>query len=255
MEHVEGQNLKQLVEAGPLNLRDVIKIASQIADGLHAAHTRNIVHRDIKSANIMITGKGQVKIMDFGLAKLSGFSMLTKEGTTVGTVSYMSPEQTNGEPVDQRTDIWSMGVIIYEMVSGQLPFKGQYDSAVIYSIMNEEPEPLTALRTGVPMELERIVLKTMAKDPDNRYQNVNEIPVDLKAVDIKSGSSTQLETSSYNLKTTKKPNKWPRMIPWGIIILLASWWRGVVLSPGEKYDGRKLSYPADFSGGKYKTAV
>ena len=99
MEHIDGQNLKQLVEHGPLKLRDVIRIASQIADGLYAAHARNIVHRDIKSANIMITAKGQVKIMDFGLAKLAGASMLTREGTTVGTVSYMSPEQTHGESV------------------------------------------------------------------------------------------------------------------------------------------------------------
>jgi len=220
MEHIEGQNLKQLVESGPLKLKDVINISTQIAEGLHAAHFKNIVHRDIKSANIMITDKGQVKIMDFGLAKLSNVSMLTREGSTVGTVSYMSPEQTQGESVDQRTDIWSLGVMMYEMVSGQLPFKGQYDSAVIYSIMHEEAEPLTALRTAVPMELERIILKLMAKDPDNRYQHVNEIPVDLKAIDIKSGSSTKLETSTYTFKTTKKLNRWPQAVPWVIIILL-----------------------------------
>jgi serine/threonine protein kinase len=110
-------------------------------------------------------------------------------------------------------------VIIYEMVSGHLPFKGQYDSAVIYSIMHEEPEPLTAVRTGVPMELERIVFKALAKEKENRYQNVNEIPVDLKAIDIKSGSSTKLETSSFAPRTSKKSNKWLQMIPWGITTL------------------------------------
>jgi serine/threonine protein kinase len=146
MEYIEGQNLKQMVESGPLKLKDVVRIGSQIAEGLHAAHTKDIIHRDIKSANIMITENGQVKIMDFGLAKLSNVSMLTQEGTTVGTVSYMSPEQTHGESVDYRTDIWSLGVIIYEMVSGQLPFKGQYDSAVIYSIMHEEAEPIMKFR-------------------------------------------------------------------------------------------------------------
>jgi serine/threonine-protein kinase len=190
MEYVEGQNLKQLLESGPLKLRDVIKISSQIAEGLQAAHARNIVHRDIKSANIMITGNGQVKIMDFGLAKLAGVSMLTREGTTVGTVSYMSPEQTHGEVVDQRTDIWSLGVIIYEMVSGQLPFKGQYDSAVIYSIMHEEPEPLTAFRTGLPKPLEGMVNKLLAKDRNSRYQHVVEVPVDLKAIDLGSSSNS-----------------------------------------------------------------
>jgi serine/threonine protein kinase len=232
MEYIEGQNLKQMVESGPLKLKDVVRIGSQIAEGLYAAHTKDIIHRDIKSANIMITENGQVKIMDFGLAKLSNVSMLTQEGTTVGTVSYMSPEQTHGESVDYRTDIWSLGVIIYEMVSGQLPFKGQYDSAVIYSIMHEEAEPITALRTGVPMELERIVSKTMAKEAANRYQNVNEIPVDLKAIDIKSGSSTKLETSSYALRTSnqlkKEQRQWVKTIPWIIaglmtIVAILSW--------------------------------
>jgi len=181
MEFIEGQSLREKIEAGPMKIEEAIKFAMQIADGLQAAHEKGITHRDIKSANIMITEKNQVKIMDFGLAKLArGGTMLTKEGMTLGTAAYMSPEQARGEVVDHRTDIWSLGVVLYEMISGRLPFRGEYESAMMYSILNEEPEPLTALRTGVPMELERIVNKALAKKADTRYQHIDEMYVDLK---------------------------------------------------------------------------
>ncbi|MCI0697479.1 serine/threonine-protein kinase [candidate division KSB1 bacterium] len=180
MEFVERQSLKAKIEAGPLKLDEALGIAMQVAEGLQAAHEKKITHRDIKPANVMITTKAQVKIMDFGLAKLAGRTVITKEGTTLGTVAYMSPEQARGEKVDHRTDIWSFGVVLYEMITGQLPFKGEYDQAVMYSIMNEEPEPVTGLRTGVPMELKRIVSKCLEKAPEERYQSSTEIQVDLK---------------------------------------------------------------------------
>jgi serine/threonine protein kinase len=152
MAFIEGHGLDGKIAAGPLKLNEALDIAHQAAEGLQEAHSHNIVHRDIKPANIMITPKGgsraQVTIMDFGLAQLTEHSKLTRLDETMGTVAYMSPEQTMGAEVDRRSDIWALGVVLYEMITGQRPFKGHYDKAVMYSITNEEPEPLTALRTG-----------------------------------------------------------------------------------------------------------
>jgi len=223
MEFIEGRSLREMIEAGPLKIDEAIKFAMQIADGLQAAHEKGITHRDIKSANIMITEKNQVKIMDFGLAKLArGGTMLTKEGMTLGTVAYMSPEQARGEVVDHRTDIWSLGVVMYEMISGRLPFRGEYEAAMMYSILNEEPEPLTSLRSNVPMDLERVVAKMLAKNPAARYQHVDELPVDFKSIDLSASGTSRISMA----KVTKQPEKqsafWPRAIPWSIAMLFAA---------------------------------
>ncbi len=193
MAYYEGQTLKERLRVGathasPLPILEAIDIAIQIAQGLHEAHEKGIIHRDIKPANIIITDKGQVKILDFGLAKLKGQIHLTKEGTTVGTVAYMSPEQARGEKVDHRTDIWSLGVVLYEMLTGQLPFRGEYDQAVIYSILNEQPKTINLVRKDVPGKLEDIVDKSMEKNLSRRYQNMQEIVKDLK--EAKTGSFT-----------------------------------------------------------------
>ncbi len=184
MEYVEGETLKDKIETGPLRLKEAVEIAAQIADGLQEAHHKGIIHRDVKPANVMVTSKGQAKIMDFGIAKSTDKTVLTKTGMTLGTVAYMSPEQIGGEGVDGRSDIWSAGAVLYEMITGLRPFRGGYEQAVLYAILNTDPEPVTALRTGVPMELERIVSKAMAKDKRDRYQHVEEMPVDLRAVEI-----------------------------------------------------------------------
>ncbi|MFQ5771404.1 MAG: serine/threonine protein kinase, partial [bacterium] len=170
MAYYEGKSLNDIVGVGhvqPLPLDTAINYAMEIAKGLQAAHKKGIVHRDIKSANILVTDDGHVKIVDFGLAKLAGRTVITKEGTTLGTTAYMSPEQAQGTEVDHRTDIWALGAVLYEMVTGRQPFQGDYKQAVVYSIMNEEPEPLTGLRTGVTMELEQIVNKCLAKNAAN----------------------------------------------------------------------------------------
>jgi Tol biopolymer transport system component len=151
----------------------------------------------------MITDDDQVKIVDFGLAKLSGNTKLTKAGSTIGTAAYMSPEQMKGEKVDHRTDIWSLGVLIYEMLTGQLPFKGDYEQAITYAVLNEEPEPLTAVRTGIPMALEWVVNKAMAKEPTKRYQHVDEIPVDLET--IETGPSTVSRISTKTVVRSEAP--------------------------------------------------
>lgn len=150
----DGETLKDKIERSPLKVEDAINITTQIALGLSKAHEKNIVHRDIKPANVLITSDGTVKILDFGLAKLRGLSKLTKTGSTVGTAPYMSPEQAKGETVDHRTDVWSLGVVLYEMLTGQLSFKGDYEQAITYQITNVAPEPVTGLRSGIPLELE-----------------------------------------------------------------------------------------------------
>jgi len=176
----EGQTLKKTIEQGPLDIDLALDIAIQIAEGLARAHEAGIVHRDIKPANIFITNHSEVKILDFGLAKLSGQSMLTKTGSTMGTAAYMSPEQARGEPVDHRTDIWSLGVVLYEMLTGQLPFKSDYEQALVYSILNEELKPARSLRSEIPEVVDQIVTKALARNPEERYQKVNELLSDLK---------------------------------------------------------------------------
>ena len=165
-----------------LSIEEIVDIGIQITNGLQAAHEKGITHRDIKSTNIMLTENGDVKIMDFGLAKIRGGPELTQEQSTLGTAAYMSPERFSGEAVDQRSDIWSFGVLLFNMLTGQMPFKGDYEQAIAYSILNEEPQPVTALRSGIPMDLERIVNKCLQKEPSSRYQHADELAVDLSAI-------------------------------------------------------------------------
>ena len=220
MEFIDGETLAEKIKQGPLKLNEAVDVALQVAAGLQAAHERNIVHRDIKASNVMFTEKGQVKIMDFGLAKTAAASVLTKEGTTVGTAAYMSPEQARGHAVDHRTDLWSLGVVMYEMISGHLPFSGDYEQSIIYSIMNEDPEALTGLRTGVPLALERVVAKLLMKDASLRYQSAVEIPSDLKAIDLTTTSTTKLMTTATRPVAQAEAPPRPA-IPWRVAALAA----------------------------------
>jgi len=180
MAYVEGGSLHNMLEQGPMRLDEAVDLAIQIAEGLRAAHEKGVVHRDIKPGNVMLTPEGRAKIMDFGLAKSPRGVVVTQASTTVGTVAYMSPEQARGEQVDGRTDVYSLGAVLYEMVTGLRPFKGDYDQAVIYSILNTAPEPVTAVRTGVPAEIERVVLRCLEKDPADRYQTAADLVSDLR---------------------------------------------------------------------------
>ena len=191
MELVDGPPLKDKIAARPLPLEEALDIAIQIGQGLEAAHEKGIVHRDIKSANILLTPQGQVKITDFGLATLADRTRITKTGASLGTPAYMSPEQAQGKTTDRRTDIWSLGVVLYEMVSGRLPFRGESEVALLRGIADDQPEPLTGLRSGVPLALDRLVEKALAKSPADRYQHVEDMLVDLQAVRrrLESGAS------------------------------------------------------------------
>jgi Tol biopolymer transport system component/tRNA A-37 threonylcarbamoyl transferase component Bud32 len=185
MAFLEGQTVKAKLTERPLKLDEALEIAIQTAQGLQAAHEKGIVHRDIKSANLIVTPQGHVKVMDFGLAQLAERSQLTKTATILGTPAYMSPEQAQRQPTDRRTDIWSLGVVLYEMATGRLPFEGERQEAVLFGITNEEPEPITALRAGLPMELEFIVGKALAKDREERYQHLADLIVDLRSLQRK----------------------------------------------------------------------
>ena len=182
MAYVEGQSLKDKLASGPFDLEEALRIAEQVAQGLQEAHKKGIVHRDIKSANIMVTDSGQAKVMDFGLARKTEGTLLTKEGSTMGTIAYMSPEQTQGEEVDLRTDIWSFGIVLYEMLTGELPFKGEHEQAVVYSILKEKPKPVTSIKSDIPTSIEQVVSKALEKDPDKRYQKIDELIDDLKSI-------------------------------------------------------------------------
>lgn len=180
MELIEGKELREAIEEENYNPSVALNYAIQIAKGLQAAHDKGIVHRDIKSTNIMVTKDNQIKVMDFGLARLEGSAQITRVGTTLGTVAYMSPEQIQGGEVDNRSDIWSFGVLLYELITKKMPFKGAYEQVVFYSIVNEEPTPIECPDADIPDGWEAIIMKCLEKTPDNRYQNVGEILNDLQ---------------------------------------------------------------------------
>ncbi len=181
MAYIRGVGLDRVIQPVPLAPEAAVNIAIQIAQGLSAAHKKGIYHCDIKTSNIMLTGSHQVLITDFGLARIAD-EIESRRPTTPGTMAYMSPEQVRGDAVDQRTDIWSLGVCLYEMLTGELPFTGDYPDAVFYTIVNEQTTPLSTLRPGIPTRLERLVAKAMSKHGDDRFRSMAEIEDGLRIV-------------------------------------------------------------------------
>ena len=210
----DGETLKERIARGPLPLEEALDITRQVAEGLAKAHECEIVHRDIKPANLFITTDGLVKILDFGLAKLAGQTLLTKAGTTLGTAGYMSPEQAQGADTDHRTDLWCLGAVLFEMVTGRLPFPGEQQQAVLYAILNEELEPASGLRTGVPLELERIIGKCLAKDPRERYQHADDLLADLRHL-RRETSQGLTATQPISVSRSNPGRRWPLVL--GII--------------------------------------
>lgn len=180
MELVDGVTLRARLESSPLKPNDALEYAVQAGEALHEAHSKGIVHRDIKAENIMINSKNQIKVMDFGLAKLKGTLKLTKTSSTVGTLAYMAPEQIQGGEVDARSDIFSFGVVLFEMLTGRLPFRGEHEAAIMYSIVNEEPEPLGKFLPDASSELLHVLNRALEKDPADRYQSLNDLLIDLR---------------------------------------------------------------------------
>ncbi len=175
MELIDGVELKDKINSGLMKVEDAVDVVIQIAEGLGKAHEKGVIHRDIKSSNIMITKDGKVKIMDFGLAKLMDNSVITVKGTTLGTAAYMSPEQAQGKSSTYLSDIWSLGVVAYEILTGELPFRAEHAAAWTYVILNDEPTPPSTIDKRIPQQFDSVILKMLEKEPERRYQDVHEL--------------------------------------------------------------------------------
>lgn len=205
MAYYEGETLKLAIDNCQLTIDNSIDIALQIARGLAHAHRQGIIHRDLKPGNVMIASGGAVKILDFGLAKFAGSAPVTGSGTVMGTAAYMSPEQLRGETADQRSDIWSFGVVLFEMLTGQNPFQAEYPQATFYRILNEEPPALRSLNSEVPPELEKIVNRALQKDPGQRYALVEEMLNELEAVQQQASASPSGKLAGQKKPSPAKP--------------------------------------------------
>jgi len=218
MTYYKGESLKDKIKRGPLEVNEALDIADQLARGLQKAHQRDILHRDIKPANILITEDGLVKIVDFGLARLARATRVTRAGTTMGTAAYMSPEQAQGQETDRRTDLWSLGVVLYEMLTGQLPFKGEREASLLYAIVHEQPEHLKSLKPDVPPDFERIVQRALEKKPEARYSSAEEMLKDLTGYQ----ESLRIpEARPLNLPALVRQARKPRVAVPALISLLA----------------------------------
>jgi serine/threonine protein kinase len=253
MDYYEGQTLGDKLKKSKLRLEEFFRISTQIAEGISWAHKFGIIHRDIKPANILITKDGVVKILDFGLAKLSGQTMMTKMGTTLGTVAYMSPEQARGEDVDHRTDIWSFGVVMYEMLTGKPPFSSEYEQAMIYSILNEEIKPISSNKPDINPELDTLIMDCMEKDLNERCQSAAEIRRKLKFLSSTTSSSKiksvsqakkvllQTENQTKPIESSSKKWKW-FAIPLMVLMAIALTFLSI----------KQLSEPLEVDLSKYK---
>ena len=226
MAYYEGETLSKRLQRGPLPLDQAVDVAIQIALGLVEAHAAGIVHRDIKPANVMLTKNGQVKIVDFGIAKLSGIIGQTRTGNTLGTVSYMSPEQIAGQPADQQSDVWSLGAVFYEMLTGQQPFRGEHQWAVMSAINEHEPERPSAIRAEIPADVERLVLKALQKDRTLRHKSATEFVNEAKTAHAALTKLVEIPpatTAAWRPRLTGRPAL-AALVGIAIVAGSALWW-------------------------------
>jgi len=235
MELVEGQSLRDLAKGKELGIDRIIELAIQVCDGLGAAHDKKVVHRDIKPSNIVIDAYGRPKILDFGLAAIQGGEHLTKTGSTLGTVQYMSPEQVQGQEIDNRSDLFSLGIVLYELISGRTPFKQDNEAATLKAIAQDSPEPLARYKADIPDELQRTVSKLLEKDPSLRYQHAAGVISDLKRLI----APTQ---SSMVVLPAKQKSKWPFVLV-SMVIIVALGVVGIRYWPTEDSASRKSMTP------------
>ncbi len=215
MAYCEGGSLKDKIAGGRLSWEEAVDLAMQAAQGLAKAHERGIIHRDVKPANVMLTDDGVAKIVDFGLAKLTHATRLTRTGEIMGTPAYMSPEQARFFDVDHRSDIWSLGVVLYEMLAQQLPFHGENTTAMLYAIVHEKPEPLRKHAPDVPGKLAEAIERALVKSPDLRYQSVNDMLLSLRALGSSQPSGLQVpvpELQTEPLRPLSRPETRDRAI-------------------------------------------
>ncbi|HYG63947.1 MAG TPA: protein kinase, partial [Thermoanaerobaculia bacterium] len=241
MAFYDGETLKRRLERGPLPLDEATDVAKQVAQGLTKAHRQGIVHRDVKPANLMLTGDGVVKVLDFGIAKLAGSSGLTQAGSSLGTPAYMSPEQARGEEVDGRTDVWSLGAVLYEMLAGRRPFPGDHDQAVIYALLHETPKPLPSLRVDVPPDLARIVARMLEKDPERRCPSMADALADLRAFRNEPGTGTVQRAAAPPAR-----RRWPWLAA-GVVAVLAA--GGLYLALGAREEVGQAQFERLTEGG------
>ncbi len=251
MEYVDGVTLRTRIPEAGLKAQDAVDYAIQIAEALQEAHGKGIVHRDVKAENVMINARNQSKVMDFGLAKLRGTTRLTQTSSTIGTLAYMSPEQIQGEEVDARSDIFSFGVLLFEMFTGKAPFRGEHEAAMVYSIVNEDPQSIEQLRTDIPAAIVHLINRSLEKDPADRYQSMSEIagelrharkqsarvsrkvPVEKPAVGVP-GATAELPTEPVQPAPSKEPprKKWIIPAAAGVVVVLAALFYAILSSGG-----------------------